>query len=102
MDKHPQERPTVADTPEAAATVPADARRRRRLRARALVAAALPVLTAFVVLAQHRGDGCVGHTGSAALDACRASAAALEPWIVLAGAATLVLICLAVLIRATA
>ncbi|MFE2123537.1 hypothetical protein ACFW9U_23120 [Rhodococcus aetherivorans] len=96
MDEYDHRRPTAAESP--AATAPVGA---RRLWARALVVAAVAFLSAFVVLAQHRGHGCVGRTGSTALDACRASAAALEPWLVLTGAAALVLVCLAVLVRAT-
>lgn len=94
MDEHPQGPPTVTEAPAA------PGHRGHRLRSRVFVALAVPFLMAFAVLAGHRDD-CVGRPGTAALDACRASAATLEPWLVLTGAATLVLVCLAVLARAT-
>lgn len=99
MDEQDQKRPTV-EAPAVAATVPTGARRGGRLRPWALVVAAAPFLIAFVVLAGHRGGDCVGRTGTAALDACRVSSAALEPWLFLTGAAALVLSSLAVLVRA--
>ncbi|ETT27837.1 hypothetical protein RAJCM14343_5233 [Rhodococcus aetherivorans] len=99
MNEQDRNQPTV-EAPAAAAAAPTGGRRTRRLPARALVVIAAPFLLAFVVLAGHRDGDCVGRTGTAALEACRVSSAAVEPWLFLTGAGTLVLLSLAGVVRA--